>query len=395
MNRPSTVSEEADHGDAPLVVPRQVLAEAAVWVARLHGPDRSARMERDCLAWQARSAAHRKAFERCTDTWQDVPRLTLGDAFASAGSFSGAARTSRRAFWRVRWMLGACLAVLCAAVGIGIQQWRDLGRHATEVGEQQLLVLDDGSRVSLNTASRVRVSLGRQQRLVTVEAGEALFEVARDRGRPFVVRAAGAEVVAVGTIFAVRLQGGHADVADSLSVTLVEGQVIVWHAEGTASGQDALPSPLAMQAGQRLQLVHRAGSGGWTQTLDRPHIESLLAWKRSLATFDDVSLADAVAEMNRYSRTPIVLVDRDRLASLRVSGEFKTADVMGFARAVANLHDLHLQEAGGRLELYAPPSTSGWPRVGASGSRVVEPAPVLRLVGCAALPPSDGSVVRG
>ncbi|WP_310738428.1 FecR domain-containing protein [Piscinibacter sp. HJYY11] len=395
MSRPQTVLEEGDRGDAPLVVPRQVLAEAAVWVARLHGPDRSARMERDCLAWQARSAAHRRALEKCTDTWQDVPRLTLGDAYARAVSPSGAARVSGRAWRRARWVLGAGLAVVCAAVGIGIQQWRELGRHVTDVGEQQLIVLDDGSRVSLNTASRVRVSLGSQQRLVTVEAGEALFEVARDRRRPFVVRAAGAEVVAVGTTFAVRLQGGRADVANSLSVTLVEGQVIVWHAEGTASGQDALPSPLALQAGQRLQLIHRAGIGGWTQTLDRPHIESLLAWKRSLASFVDVSLADAVAEMNRYSRTPIVLVDRERLASLRVSGEFKTADLMGFARAMANLHDLHLQEAGGRLELYAYPSTSGWRRVGACGAQVLEPPAEPRLVSCGALISPGGLVTKG
>lgn len=351
---PSPILSETDRGDVAQAVSRQVLAEAAVWVARLHGPERSARIERDCLAWQARSAAHRKAFEKCTDTWQDVPRLSLGDAYASSGDVSRPARPSRWATRRGRWVIGAGLAVLCVAVGIGIQQWRELGRHATDVGEQQLLVLDDGSRVSLNTASRVRVSLGSRQRLVTVEAGEALFEVARDRARPFVVRVAGTEVVAVGTTFAVRLQGGHDDVADWLSVTLVEGQVVVWHAEGTASGQDALIPPLSLQAGERVQVVHRAG--GWAQTIDRPRIENVLAWKRSLASFDDVSLADAVAEMNRYSRTPIVLVDREKLASLRVSGQFKISDVPGFARAVATLHDLHLQEAGGRLELYAVPA---------------------------------------
>jgi transmembrane sensor len=96
---------------------------AAVWIARLHGPDRSTQMERECLAWQARSEAHRVAFERCTDTWQDV-----------AG-----------------------------------------------VGERRTVLLMDGTRMSLNTSTRVRVALAPAQRTVRVEEGEALFEVARMR----------------------------------------------------------------------------------------------------------------------------------------------------------------------------------------------------------------------
>ena len=72
-------------GPPPIVTP-EIAAEAAVWVARLHGPDRSGQMERECLRWQASSAAHRKAFESCTDTWEDVARVTLVEAYASAGA---------------------------------------------------------------------------------------------------------------------------------------------------------------------------------------------------------------------------------------------------------------------------------------------------------------------
>jgi transmembrane sensor len=355
MSRPGGASIGSGRDDGDPAVTRQVMAEAAVWVARLHGPDRSKRMEQECQAWQAQSAAHRLAFEKCTDTWQDVALVSLGDAFAAG------ARDAPRGRGRapsMRWAVGVALAGLCAAVGIGIQQWRDEGRHRTGVGEQQLVVLEDGSRVSLNTASRIQVSLGSSQRLVTVEAGEALFEVAKDPQRPFVVLAAGNEVVAVGTTFVVRVQEGPTAAAPSLAVTLVEGKVTVRRAAGPASATFAAPAgsagsaaPVTLQAGERVSLSQSSGDAGWTQKLDRPRIESVLAWKHSLVSFDDVSLADAVSEMNRYSRTPIVLLEPDRLASLRVSGDFQTSDTAGFARAVATLHELKLDEARGRLEL--------------------------------------------
>ncbi|MGC4079308.1 MAG: DUF4880 domain-containing protein [Rubrivivax sp.] len=70
----------------------EIAAEAAVWVARLHGPQRSRQMELECLAWQQRSAAHREAFERCTDTWQSVPGVTLASAFAASASNRALAR---------------------------------------------------------------------------------------------------------------------------------------------------------------------------------------------------------------------------------------------------------------------------------------------------------------
>ncbi|MBT9494696.1 MAG: FecR domain-containing protein, partial [Paucibacter sp.] len=179
----------------------EIAAEAAVWVARLHGPDRSVHMERECLAWQARSAAHRLAFERCTDTWQDVAGLRLS-TYANAAS-AGAASDAKRAgpFKPRRW----ALAATALAVGgvLVLQPWRAVDSYVTGVGELRTVILQDGTRMSLNTATRVRVELARAQRSVKVEGGEALFEVAKDARRPFVVQAAGTEVVAMGTAFVV------------------------------------------------------------------------------------------------------------------------------------------------------------------------------------------------
>jgi transmembrane sensor len=338
----------------------EIAAEAAVWVARLHGPDRSSRMERECLAWQGLSAAHRLAFERCTDTWQDVGRLTLSSYAAATGAAEGRAGVGQRTWTpsRSRWSLalGAALAVPLAGGLAMLQPWRHIDTYSTGVGEQQMVLLADGTRMSLNTATRVTVELAPSQRTVRLKGGEALFEVAKDAHRPFVVQAAGSEVVAVGTVFSVRLTPDETRVGDALAVTLVEGRVTVRPAPDGAQKGDSPAEPLQLQAGDRVRLSEvRDGSGRGdprvkTQ-MDRPRIEQVIAWKRDEAVFDDVSLADAVAEMNRYSRTPIVLVGDEALADRRISGLFRTGDSAGFARAVAALHGLVVHEREDRLEL--------------------------------------------
>ncbi|MBT9491825.1 MAG: FecR domain-containing protein [Paucibacter sp.] len=336
----------------------EIAAEAAVWIARLHGPDRSPLMERECLAWQTRSAAHRLAFERCTDVWEAVPGVRLADAFASAAprrSASGAAGAVGRmaGLARRRWTFASMVAVLIAGAGVSIYLWDEGGAfYATKVGEQQLVLLDDGTRMSLNTDTQVRVKMDAARRMVKVLAGEALFEVAKDAHRPFVVRVADSEVEALGTVFSVRLAGSDGQVAKGLAVTLIEGQVTVRPASAGGTQGIAPAKPVLMQPGERIRLVKSNGSA--SQQVDRPHIEQMVAWKRSEAVFDDVSLLDAVTEMNRYNRTPIVLLGDASLAQLRVSGLYRTGDSAGFARAVAALHGLNMREHGGRLEL-APP----------------------------------------
>jgi len=333
-------------------VTREIAAEAAVWVARLHGPDRSPAMERELQAWQALSPAHREAFERCTDVWMEVPSLKLADAYRAGD----AARASRRradagrAVWR--WAVAVGAAALVAGGALLVQRWQDKGLYRTAVGEQRLVVLDDGTRMTLNTDTTVRVAYGAAQRSVEVGEGEALFEVAKDAGRPFVVRVSGSEVVALGTAFAVRfIDGPQAE--ESLAVTLIEGQVSVRPAAARDGHGLAPTQATTLKSGDRLQLDPRAGSSAAlvAPSLDRPNVDQVVAWKRSEVVFHDTRLVDAVSEMNRYSRTPLVLSEKVLAAGLRVSGVFRTGDSAAFARAVATLHGLSVQDAGGRLEL--------------------------------------------
>ncbi|MGN6828586.1 FecR family protein [Paucibacter sp. M5-1] len=349
------------------VVTREIAAEAAVWIARLHGPDRSNYMERKCRAWQARSAAHRLAFERGTDLWMEaagVDRVAVARAAAASmpegrggeGQGASPAHAGTRGWaWPRPGALALSLTATALVVGVLVgQPWRDIDSYDTGIGEQRLVILKDGTRMSLNTSTRVKVELDQTQRRVRVEGGEAFFEVAKDASRPFVVQAAGTEVTATGTAFVVRLTPPGAGAHEALDVTLVEGQVVVREAERRVAAAKIVP-PIVMAAGERLRVRGDQGtSGGVTAApaqpqRDRPRMDQVLAWKRGEAVFDNASLPEALDEMNRYSAMPIV--GDPSLAALRISGLFKTGDSAGFAQAVAKLHDLRVRELPDRLEL--------------------------------------------
>jgi transmembrane sensor len=353
---PAASPQGAGAEGRPKVTP-EIAAEAAVWIARLHGPSRNKRMEQEFRAWQASSPSHREAFERCTDVWQDIPRIDVATAYQALGSeriAAARAHVSRREAVR-RWVTASAVAAAVATGAVLMLYWHGENAYSTRVGEQRLVVLEDGSRMLLNTDTRLRVDFASAQRTVEVGSGEAFFEVAKDPRRPFVVRIAGSEVVAVGTAFSVRYAPGPR-ATDSLAVTLVEGQVKVRPASGKAGDALAPEHAVLMTAGERLLLdrASRSAVSPVVAKVDRPDVERVMAWKRNETVFDDTALADAVAEMNRYNRTPIVLLDGLASAGLRVSGLYRTGDSAGFAHAVAALHGLALHEQPGRLELTKP-----------------------------------------
>ncbi|MCE4558018.1 FecR family protein [Roseateles cellulosilyticus] len=336
-------------GDRVKVTP-EIAAEAAAWIASLHGPDRSPEMEDDFRAWQRQSPVHREAFEKMTDVWQAIPGTQAAKAFVQAAEREKQkARRARSAAWR--WAGAAALGVFITAGVFTIQQWRDRDLYTTSVGEQRSVVLDDGTRMLLNTATQARVEFGSKQRTVKVTAGEALFEVAKDASRPFVVRVAGSEVVAVGTMFSVRFTDSPTH-QDALTVTLVEGQVNVRPADGGGDGLRPLQA-VALKPGDRLTLRHDASpaSSDVAFKVDRPNIERAMAWQRREAAFDGASLPDVIAEFNRYSRTQIVLSEEVRKENYVVSGIYRTGDNAAFANSLSMLYGLKVREIDGRLEL--------------------------------------------
>ncbi|MDV3456879.1 FecR family protein [Sphingomonas sp. HF-S4] len=307
-------------------------AEAAAWLARLQDKDRSPATEEAFKAWAHADPAHEEAFERATEIWAMIPGAML---CADAPSATPVQLPVRRApAWRVA--AYAMAASLLVAIGAGGGWWllSDPHDYATRVGEQKVATLEDGSRIALNTDTEIDVAYDAKTRRVTLSRGEAMFEVAPNAARPFLVRAGNRQVRAIGTSFIVRRD------ANGVVVTLIQGKVSVTD----VSQRAARPTMLA--PGERLT----AGPGSATPLIDQPQIDAATAWRRGQAVFNDTPLAAAIAELNRYGG-PRISVDDPHLASLRISGVFATNDTAEFANAVAALHRLRVEKMGAELHL--------------------------------------------
>lgn len=311
-------------------------AEAAAWVARLHGPNRSAQVERGLRRWLDADPAHAAAFEASTAGWEVTGRLPRR-------SFPRLSYWQRRGY-RQGFLRSAIAVAGLAALAFGtliyLQQRQGV---ITRVGEQRVLVLDDGSRVTLNTDTRVTVDYDKEARVLELKSGEAMFEVARQANWPFIVKAGGREIRALGTSFVVRRE------AHEVEVTLVEGKIAVSDAprsdSGGAAGAAAPPLERMLVPGQRLTLAESE-----PPRIDMPPIDKVTAWRRGQLDFQATPLVDALAEMNRYSTTKLIVEDV-QAGSIPITGVFRAGDAASLATAVALAYDLEVVESGDAIRL--------------------------------------------
>jgi transmembrane sensor len=290
-----------------------VRAEAAQWVSRLSTLPVSHETLSDFYAWR-RQDGHRAAYEEVAGVWDKAG--TLGhrpDMQALADDAYARGQQTRR--FRFGGKPLAAFGAACLACGVTLYvTLRPAGEsYSTRVGEQSIATLEDGSRVLLDTDSAIRVRFSKDARHVVLDHGQAYFQVAHNAARPFIVDAADTAVQATGTQFDVRRAGGAVD------VTLVEGTVEVRGAEADTH---------RLVAGD--QLLVRDGARAQLRRVDTANVT---AWRRGRIVLDNVRLADAIAEVNRYTRTPVRL-DAGRFADERFGGSFAAGDVDSFVAAV-------------------------------------------------------------
>jgi transmembrane sensor len=313
-------------------------AEAAAWIARLHGPNRTAEAEAGFHRWLSEDPERAAAFELLTDTWEKSARLRRRPFERRAPEAAGFRISVPRAVF-------AAVAVAILAV-VGTFFFLRDDAITTGVGEQRTVLLEDGSRVYMNTDTRIVPRFDGATRRMELAKGEALFEVAKDPRRPFIVTVGDRQVRALGTSFVVRRD------TDNVEITLVEGKVAVLPARNSEAPGAAVsfaanfssPTPysssVVLRPGQRLTIAQSTATAERSEPkVDSPPIENVTAWQRGQVALDDMSLADAVAEMNRYSRLQIVIEDPNT-AAIRVSGIFRAGDQENFAEAVARTYQL-------------------------------------------------------
>ncbi|MGO1070960.1 FecR family protein [Lysobacter sp. CA199] len=322
--------------DSAEFAPQGVEETAAHWSERLREDD-DPRTQAAFEAWLDQSPQHTAAFERVEAA------QALVFSLAGTSEMQALRRETMQRLMQARrrsLMLrgGAIAASLLLATVLGVllinpgSSWQTPGEatvaaagtvYQTGVGQRSVVTLDDGSMVTLNTDSRISTHYQVGLRAITLERGQALFKVAKDRNRPFVVSAAGRQVTALGTEFDVYLS------KRAFEVTLLEGRVTVTRESAPASSRiGAAPSLAELQPGQ--QFVALAKTLPQVRAAD---VKRVVSWRHGQIVFENERLEDAIVEMNRYSRQQIVLSD-ERLASLKISGAFNTGDTGTFVDAL-------------------------------------------------------------
>lgn len=301
---------------------REVAAEWAVLLADAPLDD----AQRQALEqWLQADARHAEALALAQRTWAALGRLPAGSVAPrrAAPVASVAVPRGRRHARLRRWGAAACLALLLGGLGLGQGErllLPLLADQRTAVGEVHSLTLADGSEVTLDSASAIRLDYSSGQRRVELLAGAAIFQVAPQADRPFVVVAAGGSVQALGTRFLVQRE------ADETLVGVLEHAVQV----STAGQQRRL------EEGHSLRYD---AQGLHDNALDLPRATS---WQRGLLIFDRQPLGQVIEQLNRY-RPGHIFIGDDALAQREVSGVFR---LDGLDAALATLsREMHLRHS--------------------------------------------------
>lgn len=248
------------------------------------------------------------------------------------------ARREHRKRWtdkpsRNRGYLAACATLLLIAVLAGLQispyGYRP-GLYRTGIDQQTRVDLADHSRVELDAATRLRVAFTETERTVQLLEGQAQFSVAKDPTRPFRVIAGHRTIEAIGTVFIVEYVNG------TVHVATLEGKVSVSLAK---TSRQTVQTPLALIAGEEL----RVQANGQSQFVPNADLAAATAWREGNVIFRDEPLGSAIARLNRYSRTPLVVEDPS-IADIRISGVFQKGDSAAFARTVSEYYPVVVED---------------------------------------------------
>jgi transmembrane sensor len=344
----------------------QIENAAAAWIFKRDAGEWTATDEAELAQWLQASSAHRIVFLRLDSAWREASRLQAVGAGMERGSVPARqsfparplvestgtprehemaqvdaperqVRSTHTPSARSRRVFGAVAASVLLAVAIAAFWIFAPSRPAyhTDIGGLEGVSMPDGSRVTLNTDSAVRVAVTETERRVDLEQGEAFFDVAKDPAKPFVVVAGAQRVVVLGTKFSVRRD------QNEVQVIVSEGRVRMERSGGRGTQiptADLTAGSIARSDGEALRIEKKAPG----------EVEKYLSWRGGFLVFDGTPLADAVAEFNRYSTKKIVIED-PRLAGMSIDGNFRSNNVEAFVRLLETGFPIEIERSEDRI----------------------------------------------
>jgi len=344
--------------------------KSAYWFARMHADNVRSADQRGFEKWQGQSPEHASAYALQESVWALMQDASIDDEImAMRRDALSQARATGQIAWHKYGAIAATLLVFIVSAlilnpfsaapdesgpstgsGAGTQVASNEAAtpqslptvFRTAVGQRSTVDLPDGSTIELNTDSLVQTNFTGQGRNLVLVRGEALFNVAKNPDRPFIVEAGGKRITAIGTSFSVRL------VDNEVRVTLIEGVVNVDRVD-EAGAILASEEQQRLVAGQQLVALDMLP---FKITSINPAVAT--SWRQGRLVFDNEPLDSVVNEVNRYLTKKIVIGDDAGLADLRVSGIFRVGSVSSFAAALETSFpvDALPEDAAGQVVLH-------------------------------------------
>lgn len=307
---------------------------AARWAVRRDLGTLSSEEEAEFQAWLAADTRHLGAYGRAEAVLFRLERL-------NGASLDGASsENAHPSHWNRRLILaGGVAASIAAAVGLTWHLTETVRERSfsTAIGQIREVVLEDGSVMVLNTNTKIRVRFTQEVRAIDLLRGEAQFDVAKNKKRPFIVSAGDTLVRAVGTSFTVSMLPKR-----PVQVLVKEGVVELQRADAAA----AIP----VRASANIQAIAPVGAPFVTLAVPEEKLIRDLAWQQGRIAFDNKSLEEAAEEFARYSEVRIVV---DPAVSDRtVTGLFASNDPIAFARAAAAVLRLRMEVRGNEVRIF-------------------------------------------
>jgi len=315
--------------------------EAAAWLARVDGGQLSAGDIDALRAWVDSNPRHLEALREAAGVWNSMDSLSRLAGLFPMEERDDAVATGQRG--RTQWRYAIAATALVATF---LGSWValdpvDEALYRTDIGQQQVHTLKDGSQLTLNTDTVVDVRLDRRERAIRLLDGEAYFKVAKNPDKPFVVRAGQGTVTAVGTEFSVQVEHGE------VHVVVYEGTVKV----ATDTPEDNVGNTGALTLHHR-GMARYSDSIEATDYLDSGALNQALAWKSGRWIFNGETLSDAVKEINRYTKTKLYISD-PAIANLRIGGYFKIGDVDSLLAALHSTFGIAVTHTDNQILLSA------------------------------------------
>ncbi|PCH95416.1 MAG: hypothetical protein COB83_08710 [Gammaproteobacteria bacterium] len=327
--------------------------QASLWIAKM---DRSLSKQecQEFRAWLLEDAQHQKLIIEMASMWDKMDSLeNLADLFPEANKKSTTSVENIKAEHKSKpWGLAlAASVVLAVLVGLLTNNHffnaeQEFVRYETVVGESSTIYLPDNSKVLLNTNSILLVRYTDDFRLLKLQRGELYVEVAHDKSRPLSVVANHKIIQAVGTAFSVQVS----DLDIELIVT--DGKVLIGGlAKKQSANEKTLTIPktgLAVSKGEIASLSVTKNVADSVVAIDPKSIKQSLSWRQGNLVFNGETLAQAMAEVSRYTSVKFEIADEE-LKDMKIAGRFKTGDVKGLIGALNNNFNIKIDRVNKSL----------------------------------------------